>query len=111
MLNKKNRIPRNMFSLFRVSSVRFDGSDVFSIKFLENQKKGKRFCFSISKKITKKSFLRNKIRRWGYLEIKDYLDNLKDGIIALFIFKKIPQNRTEIKENLKYLLKKNKLIL
>lgn len=97
-----------MFPLLN-SGAKFYQSDIFLFKYLE-KKDNKRFCFSISKKVAKKAVLRNRLRRWGYDGVRTYLEGIKNNVIILFVYKKIPKNKDEVLENIKYLLNKNKLI-
>lgn len=85
-------------------------NNLFLLRFVPNQEKISRFCFSISKKVAKNAVVRNKMRRAGYRLLKKYLPEIKPGLLINFSFKALPRNNEEIIKNLESTLKKSKLI-
>ena len=85
-------------------------NNLFLLRFVPNQEKISRFCFSISKKVAKNAVVRNKMRRAGYRLLKKYLPEIKPGLLINFSFKALPRNSEEIIKNLESILKKSKLI-
>lgn len=108
MLDKKQRIPRSMFPLLN-NGGSILRSDIFLFRFVPSKELNSRFCFSVSKKVAKKAVIRNKVRRWGYVEVKKIIPNLKTNIVAMFHYKKIPNDKSEVEKNLEYVFKKAKL--
>jgi ribonuclease P protein component len=109
MLNKKQRIPIEMFPLLKKGANVFR-SDLFLLRFVPSKEANSRFCFSVSKKITKKAVIRNKNRRWGYSEIAKFIPEINKSVVAVFSYNKTPTKKEEVFSNLEYLLKKAKLI-
>ncbi len=54
----------------------------------DNVQKSTKFSFSISKKNSKSSVERNKLRRWGYSVITKHIKEIKPGFLCFFSFKK-----------------------
>ena len=46
------------------------------------------FAFSVSKKVSKKAVVRNKLRRRGYASVQSVIQNIKPGYAVVFSFKK-----------------------
>jgi len=112
MLPKNRRIPRKMFPLLQNGAKTFKNK-LFLLRFVaksEPKNKESRFCFSVSKKISKKAVIRNKLRRAGYGLLKEHLLKIKPEILAFFSFKEVPKNNEEIVKNLESILKESSLI-
>jgi len=107
MFPKNRRIPRDMFPL--LSSGKTFRNDLFLLKTLKIQNQS-RFCFSVSKKISKKAVIRNKIRRMGYRALKTNLSQIKTSAISCFYFKMIPKDKNDLEEKLLQILKDSKLL-
>jgi len=78
------------------------------LKFLPNKIDVNRFAFIVSKKVSTKSVVRNKIRRRLSESVKDFVDEKNNTMDFIFIaLPKIKaKNFWEIKEEVKSLLKK-----
>jgi ribonuclease P protein component len=98
-----------MFPLLRERTKVFKNG-VFLLKFVQGDNKESRFCFSVSKKIAKNAVIRNKMRRAGYRLLVKYIPEIKTDILALFSFRAIPKDDTEIVKSLESILKESKLI-
>ncbi len=110
MLPQKQRIPRKMFPLLSSKEVASFGNELFNFRFILSDESNSRFCFSVSKKISKSAVVRNRIRRAGYRILSKNIGNIKSGVIAIFRFKKLPKNDDEIESNINLILKGSKLI-
>ncbi|NLE07232.1 MAG: hypothetical protein GX627_01285 [Parcubacteria group bacterium] len=108
MLPKKQRIPRKMFPLLSSKEGTTLENELFNFKFVFSKEPNSRFCFSVSKKISKSAVVRNRIRRTSYRILSKKIDDIKVGIIAVFRFKKLPKNNDEIESNITLILKKLK---
>ncbi|KKQ73795.1 MAG: hypothetical protein US96_C0052G0004 [Candidatus Woesebacteria bacterium GW2011_GWB1_38_5b] len=69
-----------------------------------------RFCFSISKKITKSAVVRNRLRRLGYRLLTKHISLIKPNTLVNFSFMKIPKDDEDVIINLESILKESKLI-
>ncbi len=96
-----------MFKILSSNKAKFFFSDIFSMKIIKYPEK--RFSFSVSKKISKSAVVRNKLRRWGYNFMQKNLSDVKMGVLAVFYFKKLPNNRKEVEDNINYLISKSGL--
>jgi ribonuclease P protein component len=110
MFPKSKRIPRKMFPLLSNGAKVFK-NNLFSLKFAFQDGADSRFCFSVSKKISKSAVVRNRLRRAGYRLLKKHLSEIKPKILANFSFKVVPKNDEEIIKNLESILKESKLII
>lgn len=70
-----------------------------------------RFGFSISKKVSKKAFERNKLKRQLSFVLREELNNLKTGTDIIFVVRNIilDLSYNDIKYNVRELLKKANL--
>jgi ribonuclease P protein component len=120
MFPKNRRIPRKMFPLLQNGAKTFKNK-LFLLRFVSIKKESPpasgaralragRFCFSISKKVSKKAVIRNKLRRAGYRTLKEHLFKIKPEILAIFSFKEVAKNNKEIEKNLESILKESNLI-
>ncbi len=114
MLPKSNRLNKekdfkNLFNRGKKYSL---SSFKVYIKIGSNNLKQSRFGFIVSKKISKKSVVRNKIKRRLREAIKDSLPEIKKGVdVAIIILPGFEENNFQsIKETLYALFKKAKLI-
>lgn len=97
-----------MFPLLRKGEV--SGGNLFVFRFIKNSTHGNRFCFSVSKKVSKKAVMRNKMRRAGYRFLSDIINDIKPDTLGIFSFKRVPKDNKEIEDSLNSILKKEKLI-
>ena len=109
MLPKNRRVPRKMFPLLS-NGAKTLSNNVFLVRFVSVDKHSSRFCFSVSKKISKSAVVRNRLRRIGYKLITKYILEIKPNIVAIFSFRILPKNEEEISKNLDLILKESKLI-
>ena len=86
--------------------------DFLVLKFLQNSLDVARIGFVVSQKVSKKAFLRNKIKRRLREIVKINLSNLEPGYDLIFFTKKgiIEKDFLGIKSVVKQILKKAKLI-
>jgi len=86
--------------------------NALSLKLTENNLKVSRFAFVVSLKVSKKAFLRNKIRRKLREIIKANLSKLKTGFDVVFTVRQglETKNSQEVAEIVNELLKRAKLI-
>lgn len=128
MLPKKNRVPRRLFPLIVVKGKNYSSLNIYmkvvslpSLSRSSKQEKqissGKdevfsRFSFVVSKKVSKKAVVRNKIRRIGYNVVQKNTRNIKEGfLIAVFIKKSaIGLSKRKIEEEVISLFKKANLL-
>lgn len=92
-----------MFHLL-LSGAKVFSNDLFLLRFVSNKDQNNRFCFSVSKKISKSAVVRNRMRRLGYKLLEKYIPQIKPGILATFSFRRIPQNNDDIIKNLESIL-------
>lgn len=109
MLPKNRRIPRKMFPIIAGSPKTFR-NNLFLLKITESKEPQSRFCFSVSKKVSKKAVTRNKLRRSGYRFVEKHLSGVQSGVLAIFYFKAVPKNNDELERGLESILKSSKLI-
>lgn len=106
MLPRSQKIQRKDFPLVK-SKGKYFGNELFSA-YVYNGTGGKKFAFSVSKKVSKKAVDRNRIRRFGYRAIKDVLAETLPGTTAIFFFKKIPKSEQDVKTQIKSILVQSK---
>jgi ribonuclease P protein component len=91
MLSKKKRVTKELFQTVLKTGNTISGS-FFIFRYLKQNQP--QYAFVSSKKVAKRAFERNKLRRYGYNSIRSY--NLKN-YVGIFFYKKTPKN-TELKE-------------
>lgn len=97
MLKKKYRL-RAIYVKKLLNTKKFFHSKLFIIKYAKNNLKINRYAICISNKITKKSVLRNKIRRKFYYIIKQNNNNF---LLTHYDFLFVLKNNTKVnKENI-----------
>mgnify|MGYP001616494774 CR=1 FL=1 len=86
--------------------------NVLSLRLTEKNQKVSRFAFVVSLKVSKKAFLRNKIRRRLREIIKANLSKIKTGFDVVFTARQglETKNSQEVAEIVSGLLKRAKLI-
>ena len=112
MLSKENRLKkkRDFEAVFR--SGKGFKQDFLFLKVFKNNLDVSRFGFVVGKKISKKTTLRNKIKRRMREIIKMNLPGIKKGWDGIIIANRGIENKgfKEIKESMERLLKKAELI-
>ncbi len=83
MLSKSQRIPRELFGTI-LESRAYSYAPHFSLRFAPDSKS--LFSVSVSKKVSKKATIRNRVRRRVYSTMRKYIKNTKPGLY-LFIAK------------------------
>lgn len=106
MLPKNQRIPKNMFPLLTsANGAKTFKNNLFLLRFVSvKDQKNSRFCFSVSKKVAKSAVVRNKLRRTGYRLLKNYINQIKPNILAVFSFRVVPKDEKEIIKSLENIL-------
>ena len=78
MLPKNKRVPRALFKAI-LEEKNFQNSPHFSLRY--SKKLGEtRFAVSVSKKVSKKAVVRNKIRRRAYESLKTFANKTSPGL-------------------------------
>lgn len=85
MLSKLNRIKKKKdFDVIFKKGASLK-SDLLILKVLKNNFEQSRFGFVVSKKVSKKATVRNKLKRRLSEAVKTELKNIKDGLDLVFI--------------------------
>ncbi len=105
MISKKYRIPKKSFKTVYDSN-QFLNTPIFFARFSKSNEKHSRICFSISKKISKKAVLRNKMRRAGYRAVSGIIETLNNPVMVVFSFRKIPERIDEVKKEVHAIITK-----
>ena len=82
MLPQKARIPRKLFGEI-LDSRRYLNSDLFTLKIAPSEHV--RVAVSVSKKVSKRAVVRNKIRRRVYVSVRDILSDIKPGLYLIVV--------------------------
>jgi ribonuclease P protein component len=109
MLPKSQRIPRKLFPLFK-SAKYSHTNNLFSLKVVKAQSVQSRFCFSVSKKISKKATDRNSLRRIGYSILRSKIPSIEKGLLLCFYYRKYSKDKNEIGKEISDILKVSNLI-
>ena len=105
MLPKKNRADtKTVEKIFKVG--RFLNSPSLTFKFILNQGNNKKISFIAPKSIAKLAVKRNFLRRRGYNVLQKYLKDFPDGILGVFIFRKLEDNVLILENEIKNILSK-----
>ncbi|HEY4515968.1 MAG TPA: ribonuclease P protein component [Candidatus Paceibacterota bacterium] len=108
MLPKTRRIPRNLWPSSRPGKV-YKGQ--LSSLYVFEGKGHTRFAVSISKKTAKRAVDRNRIRRWGYRALSEFMLKIKPGFLFKLSFYNVPIEYKEVEQEVKTLLLKSHDIL
>ena len=102
MLQKKKRVTKELFQTVIKSGNTISGS-FFMFRYIKQTQP--QYAFVASKKVAKRAFDRNKLRRYGYNTIRAC--SLKN-YVGIFFYKKIPQKSDfkEVKEDILSILSK-----
>jgi len=105
MFLKKNRADKKAVEKIFKKGL-FIASKNINLKYiLEKSTTPPRVSFIVPKAVEKKAVKRNYLRRHGYVELKKYFENIPDGFIGAFIFKKNTPT-IEIENDIKKILNK-----
>lgn len=108
MLPKSKRLSRKEFSLLVKNAPCFQ-NNLFLLRFLNKDLKDSKISFSVSKKVSKNAVVRNRLRRLGYRAAKNFIDKIKNNLIALS-FKEVAKDFDQVSAELKDVLSKSKII-
>ncbi|PIQ66526.1 MAG: ribonuclease P protein component [Candidatus Zambryskibacteria bacterium CG11_big_fil_rev_8_21_14_0_20_42_18] len=104
MLPKTQRIPRKLFGLL-LESKKYLNSEHFSLRITSSEKA--RIAVSVSKKISKKAVVRNKIRRRAYSVLKEFIPLLPPNLFLLIAKSGADRMKSQdLKKELSLLFKK-----
>ncbi len=112
MLPLKNRLKKEKEFQLVFNHGRFIASDLLFIRFLDNGINEIRVGFIVSKKVSKKAVLRNRIKRVLREVIRNKMGRMKKNVDMIIVAKgKISKSEPgEIGDSLEELLKKSDLI-
>ena len=113
MLDKKNCLKKKKDFQKIIKEGKKIEKEFLVLKFSENSLEDiTRIGFIVSQKISKKAFLRNKIKRRLREIVKNDLENLKSGYDLIFFAKKAIKEKDflEIEKIVKQMLKQAKLL-
>jgi len=104
MLSKKNRVPRHLFPAIITKGKNYYSPNIYirvlnpgfsscspeqnEQKNFEESKNSQRFSVVVSKKVSKKAVVRNKLRRSVYGVIQKNIPDIKDNVLAAIFIKK-----------------------
>ncbi len=113
MLSLKNRLKKEKDFQRVFSHGRMAASDLMSIRFLNNDIQETRVGFIVSKKVSKKAVLRNRIKRVLREQMKKRMDKIIKGfdIIITAKGKILELESEEIGESLEKLLKRTETLI
>ncbi len=108
MLPKKHRLKKKKEFERVFKEGKAAKKDFLFIKFIKNDLDATRFGFVVSKKISKKAVVRNKVKRRLREAAREMLSDIKPGYDVVVVAQKGIENLDffQIKDNLKQLLKK-----
>lgn len=113
MIAKEFRISKKKdFDIILKSKSKFYSNN-FVLRFSKNELSKSRFCVVISKKISKKAVIRNKIRRRIYEIIRLNYDKIKPGFDFMILPKLsvLKLDYCDIERDLNYVFKKANILL
>lgn len=112
LLPKINRLRKKKDIQMVLKQGRIIGSDFLFFKFLKNNLNAIRVAFVVSKKISQKAVVRNKIKRRLREVFRIYLSNLKTGYDLVFFAKRGIEKKCfrEIQAEVERLFIKTKLL-
>jgi ribonuclease P protein component len=88
MLPKKRRISRIEFPQIITKGKRYNSPSLLLYILPQENNTPSKVSFSISKKTQNKAVVRNKFRRWGYAAVSKGINNIQNGYLLFFSFKK-----------------------
>lgn len=107
MLSKKNRLTKEEFDIVFKNGIS-KNSEYFHIKILETKDSDKKFAFVASKKIIKGAIKRHLLKRRVYSIVRNFLENIREGIFVIFFLKKEGSNISfeETEKDIQNIIKK-----
>ena len=112
MLPKENRLKKNNDFQRVFKQGKYLKGNFINLKFIENNLPQSRFVFIIGLKISKKTVIRNKIRRRCFEVIKSTFNQIKEGFDLVFLPtpEAVEKDYSETEKEINSLLKKAKLL-
>ena len=96
MLPKKQKLTKLDFSLFKKRGKILHSHHLTLTVYEAAQTKNNKFSFVVSKKVSKKSVVRNKLKRTGYDTIRSLMVHIKEkGVSCVFFLKNGAENLTK----------------
>ena len=113
MIPQKRKLTKDDFSYQKIPAKKAYSDNATLIIFKTKPNDNTKFSFIVSKAVSKKSVIRNKLKRIGYRTINSVLKNIENGFNCLFFFKKSASNATEdvLHNEIVYLLRKTGVLL
>ncbi len=108
MLPFKNRLKKEKDFQQVFNKGRFINSDLISVRFLDNNTDDTRVGFIVSKKVSKKAVLRNRVKRKLREVMRANMEKIKGGFDIIITAKSIELEK--IDKTLEELLKRSNLI-
>jgi ribonuclease P protein component len=108
MLVKNNKISKKNDFDYIFKNGKSAKSVFFILKFIQNSLKANRFAFMVSKKVSPKAVIRNKVRRRLSESVKEFKKETEKGMDVIFVALPAIKEKSfaEIKEETAKLLKK-----
>ena len=108
MLPRENRLKKEKDFKLVLRSKNFFSDDFLILKDIRNDLEISRFAFIVSKKISNKAVIRNRIKRLLREAVRADIKNIKGGWDIIFFTRKniVEKKYFEIEEEIKRLLKK-----
>lgn len=112
MLSKQNRLKKKKEIEKVMRFGRAQAGEFLFLKWVKNGLEAPRFCFVVSKKVSKRAVQRNKVKRRLREAVKIFLPQIKEKVdVAVFAKPEIlPKEFSQIKDEIQKLLAKQKLI-
>ncbi len=105
MFPKKNRADKKTIEkIFKEG--KFVNSPNLTLKFIKTFNNKKQISFITPKTLSKKSVVRNSLRRRGYIILKKYFNTFPAGFFGVFIFRKRQDNILILENEIKSILNK-----
>ena len=114
MLPKKQKLTKLDFSLFKKRGKILHSHHLTLTVYEAAQTKNNKFSFVVSKKVSKKSVVRNKLKRAGYDTIRSFGARIKEkGVSCVFFLKNGAEKTTsgQLSDEVSELLKKAGVLL
>ena len=106
MLPKKIRLNKDIIEKIFKSS-RFVNSPSLTFKYiLSKDNLSPKISFISPKTVNKKAVVRNRLRRKGYIALKEHLESFPLGLVGVFVFKKQQDDILAIENEIKTILTK-----
>lgn len=108
-LSKKYRLSSHEVKRVFVMGKRSAGEGL-GILFVKNQKELSRFAVAVSSKVSKKSVVRNKLRRRAKDSLLGFVSSIKKGYDVVIVFQRVFASKKEIGEAIENALKRHNFL-